>query len=313
MGALVRALGELGVPVQATDGGYAPLRLAARRDGRRLHGGTVQLEVPSAQLKSAVMLAGLVASAPVTVIEPSPSRDHTERMLRSMGLGVLNEAPERVTLIPTKSPLRPLRMTLPGDISSAAFLITAALILPGSSITVQEVGLNLGRTGLLEVLSAMGAQLAVKPTGERGGEPIGQITAAHAPLRGAQVSGALVPRMIDEFPALAVAAVCAHGETRIRQAESLRGKESDRIAALVRELRSLGANIEEHPDGFTIHGPTPLRGGVVHCHGDHRLAMALTIAGLAAADPVTILGAEVIDESFPAFPEVLRALGAKLE
>jgi len=313
MGPLVQALRELEVPVHATDGGHAPLTLAARSNGRALRGGIVQLDAPSAQLKSAVLLAGLGASAPVTVIEPAPSRDHTERMLRSMGVEITSEAPERVTLTPPSSPLRPLRLALPGDFSSAAFLITVAIILPGSSITVLDVGLNPGRTGLLEVLSAMGARIAVQPTGERGGERIGRISVAHAPLRGARVSGALVPRMIDEFPALAVAAVCAHGETRVRQAESLRSKESDRIAALVNELRALGANIEEHPDGFTIHGPTPLRGGVVQCHGDHRLAMALAIAGLAAADPVTIAGAEAIDESFPGFSETLHSLGAQLE
>jgi 3-phosphoshikimate 1-carboxyvinyltransferase len=214
-----------------------------------------------------------------------------------------------VQLSPLTNPLRPLQMTLPGDLSSAAFLIVAALLLPGSDVTIHNVGLNPTRTGLLDVLQSMGADLDVKVLGEQAGEPYGEIRAKASSLLGTEVCGDFVVRMIDEFPIFAVAACCAEGITRVRDAAELRVKESDRISDLAFELKSLGAEIVESPDGFEISGPCPLRGGAARPHGDHRLAMSLLVAGLAGQGPVEVEGAEIIQESFPGFAEIFNSLG----
>ncbi len=207
----------------------------------------------------------------------------------------------------------PLRMTLPGDISAAAFLIVAALVTPGSEVTLRGVELNPTRTGLLDALQAMGADLRIANTGEQSGEPIGDLTIRYSDLRGTRVAGDLVVRMIDEFPAFAVAAACAKGKTVVASAEELRNKESDRISAMGGELRRLGVQVEETQDGFIIQGGSPLHGGSVQPHGDHRLAMSLAVAGLAAVGPVTVQEAEIMHESFPGFVDALQALGADVE
>jgi len=217
------------------------------------------------------------------------------------------------SLIPPKSgKLRPLQITLPNDISAAAFLIVAALITPGSQLHLRSVGLNPTRTGLLDTLLEMGADIQIHPTAERGGEPVGDLIVRYSSLRGVEVGDERVVRMIDEFPVFAVAAAYAQGETRVRDAEELRHKESDRISALGSELRLLGVDFIETADGFIVRGERPLRGGRVQSHGDHRLAMSLAVAGLAAQAPIQVVGAEMIHESFPDFVPVMRSLGATL-
>ncbi len=305
-------LRAMGVPIIDTDG-HAPLTLAARPSGQPLRGGTFRLAVASAQVKSALLLAGLAAATPVTVHEPGPSRDHTERLLQGLGLRLAFPAAHTVTLHPPQGPLPPLRLRLPGDISAAAFVLVAALITPGSQVVIEGVGLNPTRTGLLDALQRMAADLTVEPQGEAYGEPYGRITARYSPqLRGTTIRGDLVVRMIDEFPILAVAAAYAQGPTTVREAAELRHKESDRITALAAGLRALGVPVEEHPDGFTILGRAEVAGGRAHAHGDHRLAMALTVAGLAAHGPVEVLGAGMFRESYPGFVADLQRLGARV-
>jgi 3-phosphoshikimate 1-carboxyvinyltransferase len=204
-------------------------------------------------------------------------------------------------------------MTLPGDMSAAAFLIVAALITPGSEVRLCNVGLNPTRTGLLEALGQMGAQIEINPKGEQAGEPTGDLVVRHSTLQATTVSGPMVVQMIDEFPAFALAAAFARGETIVSEAEELRFKESDRISVLVAELNKLGVQASENQDGFTIRGGRLPSAGQVEAHGDHRLAMALALAGLAGQGPVAVSGAHIIAESFPEFPTVLRKLGADIQ
>jgi 3-phosphoshikimate 1-carboxyvinyltransferase len=325
MGRILEPLRAMGVGIQGSEGDTAPLILQERPPRQSLLGREHYLAVASAQVKSCVLLAGLAADGPTTIIEPGPSRDHTERFLRSLGMTVQQECQVRSTtgdlencywtrLYPPETPdLPPLRITLPGDISSAAFLLVAGLLTPGSEITVENVVLNPTRTGLLEVLQAMGADLQVSIQGEMAGEPVGNITARSSLLNATRVEGAMVVRMIDEFPIFAVAAAFAIGETRVRNAEELRTKESDRIGSLCAEIRALGGQAQETPDGFVIQGNgDPLAGGRLDAHGDHRLAMAGMVAGLAAQGPVSVLGAEAFSESFPGFLQILRQMGGRV-
>ncbi len=306
-------LQAMGVPIRDTDG-HAPLILKARPANHPLRGLTYRLPVASAQVKTALLLAALAAETPTTLTEPAPSRDHTERMFAALGLPVERPTPLSVRLsppIPARIP--PLRLTLPGDISSAAFLLAAAAITPGSRITLRRVLLNPGRTGFLDALQRMGAMLEVTPRGETYGEPYGDITLTYTPhLHGITITGDLVVRMVDEFPAFAVVAAFAQGETVVHDAAELRHKESDRIAAIVERLQTLGVSAEALPDGFRIHGGQPWRGGVLAGGGDHRIAMAFAVAGLAAQSPLTVQGAEIIAQSFPSFAESLRSLGAPI-
>jgi 3-phosphoshikimate 1-carboxyvinyltransferase len=320
---IVAPLQAMGVPVQASPENTAPLRLAARPAGQRLSAIDYTLPIASAQVKSCLLLAALDADGPTTLREPDLSRDHTECMLRGMGVLLGSFAETRsepqstyfvTRIVPPDPPqLAPLDLSIPGDISSAAFLIVAALITPGSEITLQSAGLNPTRTGLLDALRSMGADIEVTPRGECHGEPFGDLCIRSAPLRGTRISGPLVVRMIDEFPAFAVAAAYARGKTVVSGAEELRHKESDRINALCTELRRLGVHVEETPDGFAVHGGRPVRGGTVKSHGDHRLAMALCVAGLAAQNPVLVQGAEIMAESFPGFTDKLKSLGADIQ
>ena len=297
----------MGAKVDCADG-----RPPVRIDGGGLKGFEYELPVASAQVKSAILLAGLYAEGPTTVHEPGPARDHTERMLRAQGARI--EVRGRAVTLYPGGELAGLEVTVPGDFSSAAFFIAAACLVPGSELVIEEVGVNPTRTGFLEVLRAMGAEVAVENRRERGGEPVADIVVrteggdGGPPLRGVEVGGELVPRMIDEFPILAVVATQAEGETVVRDAAELRVKETDRIAAIASELRKLGAHVEERPDGFVVEGPTRLVGARVDSHGDHRLAMSLAVAGLVAEGETIVEGAECIGDSFPGFEETLRGL-----
>lgn len=315
---IIEPLQQMGVDIQGTTG-CAPLTLGVSK--LPLQGGTFALSVASAQVKTCLLLAGLAAKEPVTISEPGFSRDHTERMLESMGLDIHSEkviAGSHTHYLTHMTPpeaqcsLKPLNLNLPGDFSSAAFLIVAALITPDSDITIKDVGLNATRTGLLDVLLAMGASIQISARPTRGGEPVGDLIIKHSLLKGVDVSGEQVVRMIDEFPVFAIAAAFAEGTSTVRDASELRMKESDRITALCTELQHLGVQIEETPDGFVVHGHGILQGGTVDPHGDHRLAMSLAVAGLAARKPITIENAAIIRESFPEFDNVLGRLGAGL-
>ena len=296
----------MGAAVSDNDG-YPPLHFQPAA----LHGIHYAMPVASAQVKSAILLAGLFADDPTTVIQPGPARDHTERLLKAMGAD-LQTAGDRITLTPG-NPLHPLDMTIPGDFSSAAFLLVAASIVPGSHLTLHNISINPTRTGLLGVLQEMGADIFIVPTGKAGGDPVGCIVVQSAALGNTIISGQTVVRMIDEFPILMVAALCAEGITEVRDARELRVKETDRIAVMAGELRKMGAVIEEQEDGFIIEGPQQLRGTVLEGHDDHRVAMSLAVAGLVAKGETTIHGAACIADSFPGFASVLRSLGADIQ
>jgi 3-phosphoshikimate 1-carboxyvinyltransferase len=289
-----------------TQGGLPPLQV---HGGQRLHGIRYALPVASAQVKSALLLAGLYADGETEIIEPHPTRDYTERMLAAFGWPIAF-APGRAKLSGGHA-LHATDVEVPADFSSAAFFLVAASIVPGSELRLPAVGLNPRRTGLLEALRLMGANIVIEHAREAGGEPVGDLVVRHAPLHGVELPEALVPDMIDEFPALFIAAAVASGTTVIRGAAELRVKESDRIATMAAGLRTLGAAIEETPDGAVIHGGR-LGGGTVESHLDHRIAMSFAVAGLVAADPVRINDCSHVATSFPGFLELANGCGFAL-
>ena len=299
---VVDPLRQMGAEIEETNG-HAPLTVR----GRELQGVDHTLVIPSAQVKSALLLAGLYTDGPTTICQSGPARDHTERMLGAMGASIETEELS-VSLSP--SSLSPLSLLIPGDISSAAFPLVAALLVPESKVTIAGVGIKPTRTGLLDVLQAMGGDITVHNERTQGNEPVADVTARSSTLHGVEVRGDTVVRMIDEFPLLAMAATQAEGTTIVRDAAELRVKETDRIATVVEELRALGARIEMRPDGFAVEGPTVLHGGLVDSHGDHRLAMALAVAGLIAQEGVVIKSTDCISDSFPGFAEVMQKIGA---
>jgi 3-phosphoshikimate 1-carboxyvinyltransferase len=270
------------------------------------------LPVARAQVKSCVLLAGLYAKGLTIVREPGPARDHTERMLRAMGAPIEVYGNTIHSERPT-SPLQPLDITVAGDISSAAFLMVAGSITPDSHITLADVGVNPTRIGIIDALAEMGAHIVQRNPRVVGGEPVADLDITTSELRGTTFGGRQIVTMIDELPVLAVAATQAHGRTIVKDAAELRVKETDRIATTVSELRKMGADIEPTDDGFIVNGPTPLMGGPVDAQGDHRLAMAMAVAGLIARGHTTVYGAEVTGDSFPGFEATLQALGAELE
>jgi 3-phosphoshikimate 1-carboxyvinyltransferase len=299
----------MGAEVEPTPAGTAPLRIRGRHPLRPLE---YELPVASAQLKSAVLLAALAADGSTTVIEPAPSRDHTERLLRLCEVPVTAEG-GRITVVP--APLQPFGLRVPGDLSSAAFLLALAAARPGWRVRCPGVTLNPGRTGVLEVLAAMGAEVSVEPAPDAGGvEPVGDVEVRGARLRAVRVAGDLIPRLIDELPVLAVLATQAEGTTEIRDAAELRAKESDRIALVAAGLRALGAECDEAPDGLAVHGPVRLRATSLDARGDHRLAMAWAVAAcLAEGGITTIDGADCVAVSYPRFFEDLSTVtGAPL-
>lgn len=276
--------------------------------GSELTGIDYTLPVASAQLKSALLLAGLYARGATVIREPRPTRDHTERMLVAQGADLRVEGGS-VHLSPGRR-LAALDVQVPGDISSAAFWLVAAAIHPDAEIVVRDVGVNPGRTGVLEVLRRMGADLEVVPRGERGGEPLADLVARSSRLRAVEVGGEIVPRLIDEIPILAVAAACAEGETRFADAAELRVKETDRLAAITAELRKLGVQVEELSDGLIVHGGGGLRGAPCRSYDDHRMAMAMAVAGLVARGETGIEGAEAAVVSYPGFWDDLERVSS---
>lgn len=277
------------------------------------------LPVASAQVKSCILLAGLAAQGETVIYEPGPSRDHTEKMLTSMGMSIRSQSLDDGISLQTEMDvhqpviLSPLTYHVPGDISAAAFVITAAAIVPGSEIRLKGVLLNPTRTGLLDALIEMGADITVVEVVNSHGELVGDIIVRQRDLSGIDISGTQVVRMIDEFPIFAIAAACADGVSRVRDAQELRHKESDRISALCEELSKIGVVTRETPDGFNIHGGNRIVGGDVDPHGDHRLAMALSVAGLVSKEPVIVKNAQITWESFPGFVKILQDLGADIE
>jgi 3-phosphoshikimate 1-carboxyvinyltransferase len=306
-------LGQMGARVSGAPGRrpneiYPPLVV----DGAPLHGIRYASPVSSAQVKSAVLLAALFAEGPTTFVEPSPSRDHTERMLAHLGVPLVVRGAE-ATLDPTGwvRQIAAADLEVPGDLSSAAFLLAAATLVEGARVTVRGVGLNPTRTGFLDALAAMGGRLSVEALRSVGGEPVADVSARGAALRGIEIGGALAVRAIDELPLLAALAAHADGPTVIRDAAELRVKESDRVASTVAMLRAFGAEAEEQPDGLVVSGRARLA-GVVDSHGDHRIAMAGAVCALALDGESRILDVDNIATSFPGFAAALTALGAAL-
>lgn len=304
MDRIMEPLSLMGARVQALGGNrFPPLRIV----GGPLRGFVYTLPVPSAQVKSAILLAGLYADGETTVVEPVATRDHTERMLESFGCPIRRTG-SRITVTPSTPSAR--EVAVPGDISSAAFLLAAAAARRGSSITVNDVGINPTRTGFLDVLASMGAGTETGGREDPAGEPVGSVTVRGLKLQGTRIGGSVTSSVIDEIPVLAVIAAVAEGETVISDAAELRVKESDRIKTIAMGLRVLGADITERPDGMVIRGGF-LRGGRVEAGGDHRIAMAFAVAGLLAQGPVTVSGAETIAISFPGFVEALQAVAGR--
>jgi len=291
-------LRAMGATVLTTDG-RPPITI----DGGRLRGLTYDLPVASAQVKTAVLLAGLQAEGRTTVREPAPSRDHTERMLPAFGVRV--ERDGLAATVEGRVRLRGTEVAVPGDASSAAFLVVAALVLPDSEVRLDGVLLSPTRTAFLDVLRAMGGRVEARLEATDP-EPVGSIVASSSSLTGTTVDPALVPSLIDEVPALAAAAACARGRFVVAGASELRVKESDRIAALAEGLAALGARVRELPDGLVVDGGAPLRGARVRSHGDHRIAMALSVAALAAEGATEVEGAECVAVSFPGFYALLE-------
>ncbi len=296
-------LRRMGAEVETTDG-HAPLRVTG---SAALRGIDYRLPVASAQVKSAVLLAGLNADGPTTVVEPAPSRDHTELMLEAAGARLRRRAGS-VTVEPAGA-LRLGEVLVPGDFSSAAPLLVAAALVPGSDLTVHDVGLNPRRAALLEVLERMGARVSVFNRRRFGREPIGDVQVQAGELVATQVESAEVPALVDELPLVALLASHARGETVVSGAAELRVKESDRIEAVTDALRAVGAHIRSREDGWTVRGvPARLRGGRIDSRGDHRIAMLGAVAGLASREGVEIEGAEAVAVSFPGFYELLEAV-----
>ncbi|KQY35042.1 3-phosphoshikimate 1-carboxyvinyltransferase [Caulobacter sp. Root487D2Y] len=314
MSRVLDPLARMGATWLGRDKGRLPLTLK----GGNLRGLSYKLPMASAQVKSAVLLAGLHAEGGVEVIEPEATRDHTERMLRAFGAEVIVEDKDGVRHIrlPAGQKLTGTHVAVPGDPSSAAFPLVAGLIVPGSEVTVEGVMLNELRTGLFTTLREMGADLVISNVRESSGEQVGDITARYSPdMKGVVVPPERAPAMIDEYPILAVAAAFATGETIMRGVGEMRVKESDRIALTAAGLEACGVDVEEEPEGFIVRGTgqAPRGGTMVETHGDHRIAMSHLVLGMAAQAPVSIDEPGMIATSFPGFADMMRGLGGTIE
>jgi 3-phosphoshikimate 1-carboxyvinyltransferase len=299
---IVEPLRQMGAHLSARDDRLSPLEV----EGAPLRGISYELPVASAQVKSCLLFAGLLAEGETRVIEPLPTRDHSERMLAAAGAGVERDG-QAVVVRPAER-LEVGRIVVPGDFSSAAFFVAAGLVVPGSEVRLEGVGLNPTRTGLLAILERMGAEVEVVATGEQGGEPTGTIVVRSSELRGTEVGGSEVPLAIDELSLVALAACFAEGTTTIRDAAELRRKESDRIATVAEALNALGGKVEASEDGMAIEGTGGLRGGRVDSHGDHRIAMLGAVAGLASNEGVEVEGMDAAAVSYPGFESDLASL-----
>jgi 3-phosphoshikimate 1-carboxyvinyltransferase len=303
---VAKPLRQMGAQVETSAGGRPPISV----HGGGLRGISFQSPIASAQVKSAVLLAGLAASGRTEVLEPVPTRDHTERMLAAMGATITVTAVgagRRVVVQP--STLHPVGIAVPGDASSAAVMATAAALVPSSEVLIESVLGNPTRAGLLGVLGRMGTLVEVVPAAQdHGAEPAVTWRICQGQLRATTVTAEEVPLLVDELPLVGLLATQAEGITQVHGAAELRVKESDRISGLVEGLRALGAEVEEFPDGFAVSGPTPLRGAFCDARSDHRLAMTFALAGLIATEPVTVLGMEFVEDSFPGFQACLGSL-----
>lgn len=302
MNRVIKPLGLMGADIESTNDGYAPLTI----HGRRLKAMEYTMPVASAQVKSAILLASLFAEGDTIINEPVASRNHTEIMLNYFGADIKNN-----NGVITSRPVDELygkTLEVPGDISSAAFFMAAGLIVPNSHIIIENVGINPTRTGIIDAFKAMGGNIRIINERSSGGEAVGDIEVKTSELKAITLEGSIIPRMIDEIPVFAVAALCAEGTTIVRNAEELKVKESNRIATMSEELGKLGAVIEETDDGMIIKGNQKLRGAEVYSHLDHRVAMSCAVAGLIADSDVMITEADCVGISFPDFYEVLESL-----
>lgn len=300
-------LARMGARIESAAQGTAPLRI---RGGQRLTGIDYPLPVASAQVKSCLLLAGLYAEGVTRVTEPAPTRDHTERMLEGFGYPLARES-DRTVAVTGGGRLTATDIDVPADISSAAFFLVGASLAPGSDLLLEHVGVNPTRTGVINILRLMGADVEILNPRLAGGEPVADLRVRHAPLRGVRIPETLVPLAIDEFPALFIAAACAEGETVLTGAEELRVKESDRIQVMADGLIALGIAAVPTPDGIVIQGGA-LSGGTVDSHGDHRIAMSFAIAALRAAGPISIRDCANVNTSFPGFVALARSAGLAL-
>lgn len=302
MGRVIKPLREMGARIDGRDDNFCPLTIHPSE----LCGIEYTLPVASAQLKSAILLAGLYAEGQTTVIEPAPSRDHTERMFRALGVEV--ETHDGVITLDPPEELHALDIAVPADISSAAFFLVAGAIVPGSELTIKNVGVNPTRTGILDVLRDMGAEITEENFRDDA-EPVCDLIVKYSALHGTTIGGEIIPRLIDELPVIAVAAAFAEGETIICDAQELKVKESNRIAAMVTELKKAGVDVEETEDGMIIRGGKKPHGATFETYKDHRIAMSLAVCALACEGASRILDPEVVAISYPTFFETLQKLG----
>jgi 3-phosphoshikimate 1-carboxyvinyltransferase len=301
-------LSLMGAEIETTENGTAPLRIKGKAG--QLKAIDYVMPIASAQVKSCLILAGMYAQGDTKITEPAPTRDHTERMLAGFNYPVQRDG--STVTVNAKGQLTATEIDVPSDISSAAFFLVGASIAPDSDVLLRHVGINPTRTGVIDILRLMGANIEVLNERVVGGEPVADLHVKYAPLKGIDIPEALVPLAIDEFPVLFVAAACAEGQTRLSGAEELRVKESDRIQVMADGLQILGVDAQPTPDGMIIQGGGHIGGGTVISHGDHRIAMAFSIAGLRASAPITILDCANVNTSFPEFRELVTTLGLDL-
>ncbi|HEX6781704.1 MAG TPA: 3-phosphoshikimate 1-carboxyvinyltransferase [Solirubrobacterales bacterium] len=300
-------LREMGADLTAREDRLPPLEVR----GAPLHGITYEMPIASAQVKSCLLFAGLLAEGETRVVEPAASRDHTEAMLKAAGVSVWREESTGTVVLQPAEKLEPDDLLVPADISSAAFFLTAAVLVPGSEVELRWVNVNPTRTGLLTILERMGAAIEVEDERETGGEPIATLRVRSTPLRATEVGGAEIPLAIDELPLVALAACFAEGTTVIRDAEELRRKESDRVETVTAALRALGGSVEPTADGMVVEGTGGLAGGTIDSHGDHRIAMLGAVAGLASREGVEVHGMDAAAVSYPGFERDLGSLTAR--
>ena len=302
MSRIIMPLSQMGATIESTNDGFAPLTIR----GSKIHAIDYTMPIASAQVKSSVLLASLFADGETIVREPVASRNHTEIILNSFGANIKSE-----NGVITSSPVEQLNavdINVPGDISSAAYFIVAALIVPGAEVTVKNVGVNPTRTGILDALKAMGADITIENLSQNGGEPCADITARYSDLKATVIKGDIIPRMIDEIPVFAVAALHAEGTTLVQDATELKVKESNRIVTMIQELGKMGAEITETNDGMVIRGSQQLKGASVYSHLDHRVAMSCAVAALAAQGETEIIDGDCVGISFPDFYEKLASV-----